>query len=456
MSLHIFTRDLRIQDNTTIRELLKKSDDEDIYFIFVFTPLQVKDNSYKSNNAIQFMVESLKDLNKTIKGKLGLFYGDYDSIIRKIIKNKKIKRISITKDYTPFSKKREDSLEKICGKNIEFILIEDYCINSPKTIKLYQKYTPYKNTSLYKIKFTKSNVIPKKTNFRNNRIKKIKGNFSFKKTEKLYKNNNFINLHGGRKNGLKQLNKIKLQKEYNNTRNSLNPNNKTTELSAYIKFGCISIREVYRKIIKTLGSDNQLINQIIWRDFYFQLGAGFPRVLNGKSLKEKYDKIKWDNNTKFFKAWMDGKTGFPIVDAGMRQLNKTGFMHNRTRLITASFLVKTLLIDWRYGEKYFATQLYDYDPLVNNGNWQWVSSSGADSQPYFRIFNPWTQGKTHDPDCLYIKKWIPELTSLEPKIIHNWYKHHKSFKTEVNYTSPIVNLSKQKKIVMNEYKKVFE
>ena len=152
-------------------------------------------------------------------------------------------------------------------------------------------------------------------------------------------------------------------------------------------------------------------------------------------------------------AWKRGETGFPIVDAGMRQLNITGFMHNRARLITASFLVKTLLIDWRIGEQYFATKLYDYDPLVNNGNWQWVSGSGADSQPYFRIFNPWLQSKTHDPNCDYIKKWIPELKNINKTHIHRWYEFNNKY--EGVYIKPIVDFNTQKNKVLLAYKKIY-
>jgi deoxyribodipyrimidine photo-lyase len=193
---------------------------------------------------------------------------------------------------------------------------------------------------------------------------------------------------------------------------------------------------------------------LIWRDFYFQLGVGFPKVLHGEPLKEKYINIKWENDIKKFNLWKSGNTGYPIVDAGMKQLNATGFMHNRARLITASFLVKNLFIDWRWGEKYYASKLYDYDPLVNNGNWQWVSSTGADSQPYFRMFNPWLQSKKHDPDGSYIKKWIPGLIDVDPKIIHHWYKYSKLREYSNMYIKPIVDYHKTKKIVLETYKTV--
>ena len=196
-----------------------------------------------------------------------------------------------------------------------------------------------------------------------------------------------------------------------------------------MKYGNISVREAYHIMKNKLGIESDLIKQLIWKDFYAQLLYHNPKVL-GNALKPKYNDIQWENNPTYLKKWKDGKTGFPIVDAGMRELNKTGYMHNRARLITASFLIKTLLIDWQKGEKYFAQKLTDYDPASNNGNWQWVASTGADSQPYFRIFNPWSQSKTHDSDCEYIKKWIPELEGIPNKSIHQWDKDCEKYITK--------------------------
>jgi deoxyribodipyrimidine photo-lyase len=168
-------------------------------------------------------------------------------------------------------------------------------------------------------------------------------------------------------------------------------------------------------------------------------------------LKPKYNKIRWHHNESWFKAWCNGETGFPVVDAGMRQLNTTGYCHNRARLIVASFLIKTLLIDWRDGEKYFATKLTDYDPASNNGNYQWVAGSGADSQPYFRIFNPWRQTENFDPDCEYIKKWIPELENVPAKDILKWDTEWEKYK-ESKYPKPICNYEEQKEKILKMYK----
>jgi len=235
---------------------------------------------------------------------------------------------------------------------------------------------------------------------------------------------------------------------YENNRNDLTKS--TSKLSVYLKYGCLSPREVYNCIENT-----DFRRQLLWRDFYAHITYTNPKVLQGQikdknqPLKDKYSSIHW--NRKYFKYWCQGETGFPIVDACMRQLNNEGYIHNRGRLIVSSFLVKVLGIDWREGERYFAQQLLDYDPMSNNGNWQWVAGTGADSQPYFRIFNPWLQSEKHDPEAIFIKTWIPELHNIEPKYIHEWYNH---YDTSI-YKKPIVNYKEQKKEVIKKYKSLF-
>jgi deoxyribodipyrimidine photo-lyase len=256
-----------------------------------------------------------------------------------------------------------------------------------------------------------------------------------------------ILVHGGRPYAIELLKMaVKTQSRYFSTRDQ--PAKPTSLLSASIKFGCVSIREVYA----TFKSNHTFTRQLYWRDFYANILFSFPHVL-GNAMKPNYQGIRWHHNTSWFKAWCKGQTGFPIVDAGMRQMNETGYMHNRVRLIVASFLVKTLLISWEYGEMYFARKLTDYDPASNNGNWQWIASTGADSQPYFRIFNPTEQGKKVDPDCEYIKTWIPELRGLSPREIHNWTTTQTG---AVEYPKPICDYRKQKEEAIKMYEAVFE
>ena len=445
-SIFIFRRDLRTFDNIGYINCLKNS--STIYPIFIFTPEQIKSNSFKSSNAVQFMIESLKDLSSNTS--LSLFFGENNNVIQEIINKEKIDAIFTNEDYTPYARKRDNDLQKLCDKNnIKLFLSRDYLLYEPGTIltksgKPYQKYTPFYRNVL-PLKVDKPLKIPKKKT----KLCKNKFSISFNDTNKYYVFNDKLNVNGGRKLGKTILNNIKNFTKYGQTRDLLPQ--KTTHLSAYIKFGCLSIREVYHKIKKKMGIQHPLIRQLIWREFYYHLGDAFPKVI-GNPLKDNYKGIKWSNNNNTFEAWKKGMTGYPVVDAGMRQLNTIGYMHNRTRLITASFLIKNLQHDWQKGEKYYATKLVDYDVLVNNGNWQWTSSTGADSQPYFRIFNPWTQSKKFDKNCEYIKKWIPELKDVDPKHIHQWDKHHHKY--NINYPNPIVDYKQSRTKTLEMYKNV--
>jgi deoxyribodipyrimidine photo-lyase len=191
----------------------------------------------------------------------------------------------------------------------------------------------------------------------------------------------------------------------------------TTLLGPHNKFGTVSIREVYHLVVESLGVNHTLIRELYWRDFFTHIAWHFPHVF-GHAFHRHYDAINWSKDMKLFNAWSEGRTGYPIVDAGMRELVATGFMHNRVRMIVASFLVKDLHLNWRWGEAFFARHLTDYDPAVNNGSWQWAASTGCDAQPYFRIFNPWLQQKRFDAECVYIRRWVPELKNLSDKAIH--------------------------------------
>jgi deoxyribodipyrimidine photo-lyase len=449
--LFIFRRDLRVIDNIGLN--LGNTICKRIYPIFIFTPEQVTGtNKYKSDNAVQFMIESLQELSSQINkmgGRLSCFYGHNDSIISYLIKELNIDFVFFNADYSPYAIQRDLSIINICDKNgINVDYGHDYYLHPPGTIlngsgETYQKFTPFYETALKKKVESPSGL--RKIHFASVN-KHLQHSITLDDAlNKFTKINPDILLHGGRDNAIKQM-KIAAKniKNYSKTHNDLET--PTSQLSAYIKFGCVSIREVY----KTFRSKHDFIRQLYWRDFYSGILYSFPQVL-GDALKPKYNKMKWHHNNNWFKAWCKGVTGFPVVDAGMRQLNSTGYMHNRARLIVASFLVKTLLISWEEGEKYFATRLTDYDPASNNGNWQWIAGSGADSNPYFRIFNPWSQQEEHDPDCEYIIKWIPELSSLESKIIHNWETEYVNYK-EIKYPKPICDYADQKEKVLKMYK----
>ena len=449
--LFIFRRDFRIIDNNALNLLNNKC--KNIYAIFIFTPEQVgSTNKYKSNNSVQFMIESLQDLSSQISktgGHLYTFYGHNNEIIKDCIQTFDIDIVCFNLDISPYAKERDAEIIKLCEKNKTYIMYDyDYYLHQPGTIvngsgEPYQKFTPYYERAL-KIK------VEPPSNYKKINFKKSEKQISKKITleeamNKFTKINPNILLKGGRQEGIKVLKRaLNSQSHYAKTHNDLNKG--TTLLSAYIKFGCISIREMN----KFFRRNTALLRQLIWRDFYANILYSFPRVL-GHGLKEKYNKIHWHHNKKWFEDWKKGQTGFPLIDAGMRELNNTGYMHNRARLVVASFLVKTLLIDWHDGEEYFATKLTDYDPASNNGNWQWIAGSGADSQPYFRIFNPWRQAEEYDYECKYIKKWIPELKEVPNKAIHNWDTEYNDYKNS-GYPKPICNYEEQKEKVLKMYK----
>jgi len=280
--------------------------------------------------------------------------------------------------------------------------------------------------------------------------------YNFKDVKQFYMNNDKVNVHGGRKNALKILKNIGNFKNYSKCRDLLTY--KTTFLGAHNHFSTVSIREVYWAIANKLGKKCGLINELHWRQFYYEISYRFPKTLQGQisnklnaPLKSKYNKIKWSD--KLLDDWCNGRTGFPLIDAGMRQLNTTGFMHNRNRMCVASFAIKNLHLDWRLLEKYFATKLVDYDAMVNNASWQWVAGCGTDAQPWFRIFNIWTQAKKYDPECEYIKYWIPELKNVPNKDIFEWYEAYKKYP---DYIKPIIDHDETRKETIKMYSKALK
>jgi len=450
-SLFIFRRDLRLQDNTGLILALNNSDK--VICSFIFTPDQIEHNQYKSERCLQFMIESLEELQEDIKakkGKLYLFFGSPETVVLDCIKKLKIEAVFVNFDYTPYSIKRDERIESVCKKHmVDFYSTEDALLHSvEKTVKKdnspYSIFTPfYRNAS-------KSDVLPPIVNRHSNYYSE---SISFSKSDSLYKKilpKRFKQTKGGRSAALKILKNLKEFSKYSKERD-FPYLDKTTHLSAHLKFTTCSVREVYHAILKQLGKSSELLRSLYWRDFFTSVAYHYPHVFEG-AFHHKFNKLKWNNNKQAFKRWCEGNTGFPIVDAGMRQMNQTGFMHNRVRMIVASFLVKDLHIDWRLGEKYFARSLIDYDPAVNNGNWQWSASTGCDAQPYFRIFNPWAQAIKVDPKCLYIKKWVPEIASLSHNEIHRWGEdlHDKN----INYPFPMVDHAKEAKTTLFEYKKV--
>ena len=459
MNIFIHHRDIRHQDNITLNSMYQELK-EPIIPIFIFPPEQIdsKKNKYFSHNLVQFMCESLIELQQSYKkkkGNLHYFKGDTLEVLKEIHKNSKIENIGFNIDYSPYAQKRDNKIKKWAKKNNiniyskEDMLLQDLLEGETKSKNSgdpYKVFTPFmKNLrASYQVKK------PSKKNIKVSKMKiKSKHEIKDKDLKEFYDFNENINVKSGRKEAKKKLKLVKNQKKYDTMRNNLTY--QTSHLSSYINLGLLSIREVYKHCLDKLEKNNGIITELYWRDFYYNILYFFPHIV-GNSFKEKYDKIKWRNDKNEFKTWCEGKTGFPVIDACMRQMNTTGFMHNRGRMIVASFLTKDLLIDWRWGEKYFATQLQDYNISANNGGWQWAAGTGTDSQPYFRIFNPWTQSKSYDNDCEYIKKWVPELEDVNNKDIHIWDKKYKDYQA-IDYPKPIVDHKKERLNTLNIYKK---
>lgn len=416
-ALYIFHRDLRCVDNTGLYAAMAAA--QEVIPLFVCDPRQVRDNVYRSNNAVQFLCASLKELSDECAAAGGKLYYMYDitaDAVAAVLSATHAQAVYSTRDYTPFSRIRDKEIAAVCATfNADYHVIPDVLLHEPEEIFTrtqtpYRVFTPFATAAR-----THPVRTPEKRRSLSLTQKDISCTITAPFSDILSTENSHILVRGGRREGLRLLQKLATFADYDITRNI--PSLATTRLSAHIKFGTISIREVYHAVCAALGASHTLCTQLYWRDFFTHVAWHFPAVF-GEEFREEFRAMTWDTSSDRFEAWCEGRTGIPLIDAGMRELNTTGYMHNRVRMITASFLVKDLHIDWRWGEKYFAQRLTDYDPCVNNGNWQWAASTGCDAQPWFRIFNPWLQQKKYDKDGTYIRQWVPELRGCDAAALH--------------------------------------
>ncbi|MDD1721378.1 MAG: DNA photolyase family protein [Euryarchaeota archaeon] len=416
-ALFIFRRDLRLCDNTGLIEAARTSDT--VTPCFIVDPRQASQHPYFSSKAFGFMILSLEDLAQQLSevgAPLSIFEGQAEHVINRMNKRRDYDAIFLNKDYTPFSKKRDAAIAAACLKEgVAFHDCSDVLLHDPQEVATSTQ-APYAMFSHF---LKKARTIP----VRQAEVT-VPSNFSPHRATLAMslEDSTLVQAHkqqmveAGRVKALEILANMEQFEDYESER-ECPAQSRTTRLSAHNKFGTCSVREVYHAIADHFGPEHRLITELYWRDFYYYIASFFPHVF-GHAFHRKYDALPWSGDVAAFHAWCDGRTGFPIIDAGMRELNETGFVHNRVRMLVASFLVKDLHIDWRWGERYFAQKLVDYDPAVNNGNWQWCASTGSDAQPYFRIFNPWVQQRKYDPDCQYIKTWLPELRAVPPERIH--------------------------------------
>jgi deoxyribodipyrimidine photo-lyase len=398
-------RDLRLHDNAGLYHALRSGVPVLCLFIFDKNILETLNDDH--DKRVTFIYDTVTDLRAELAGHdsdLLVRYGTPEKVWKELTEEFEISEVYTNHDYEPYAKTRDSKIQHLLkNQGIAFKTFKDQVIFEKDEIKtgqntIYTVFTPYSRTWKAKCNDFFLSSYPTEKYFKN-----------FLKGEKqpilTLKDLGFERAEGTFPS---QKVKNEVLEKYGERRNyPAQPG--TTHLGIHLRFGTVSIRELARKAFET--SDTWL-NELIWRDFYQQILWNFPHVGEGKAFRPEYDRIKWRNNETEFKLWCEGKTGYPLVDAGMHEINATGFMHNRVRMVVASFLTKHLLIDWRWGEAYFAEKLLDYDLAANNGGWQWAAGSGTDAAPYFRIFNPTSQAEKFDPKGEYIRKWVPELNSL--------------------------------------------
>ena len=425
-----FRRDLRLDDNVGFYEALKS--DLPVLPIFIFDS-EILDRLPQDDARVTFIYNTLQDMRQIVQDKynssIAMLYGKPKEVFKQLVKDHNINTVYTNHDYEPYATQRDTEIKDVLKtKNINFKTFKDQVIFEKSEIVKkdgdpYKVYTPYMRTWKEKFKTIDFKIYTTE-NYLKNLIKdKNLSNLSlldigFKSSQQP------ILLYEVTPNLIQQ---------YEDTRN-FPAKDSTSRLGPHLRFGTVSVRKMVEKAI---AETNEIFwQELIWREFFMQILWHFPHTAKN-AFKSKYDRIEWRNNEDEFKKWCNGKTGYPFVDAGMRELNATGFMHNRVRMLVGSFLCKHLLIDWRWGEAYFAEKLHDYDMSSNIGNWQWVAGSGVDAAPYFRIFNPTSQIKKFDKDLEYIKKWVPdfqELTYPQPIVDHKIARERclKTYKSALN------------------------
>jgi len=457
-SLVWFRRDLRDYDHAALSYALQESNQ--VFCIFIFDKEILSALKHKEDRRVEFIWESVRELKESLVKKNSDLIVTYDyasNAVSRVIDEFKIEAIFINRDYEPKAIQRDEAIKKIAiEKNVIFYDFKDQVVFERNEIltaleKPYTVFTPYKNNYLKKLNQTilpRFDIEPHIKNFaqfKSDFLPTLK-DMGFQKTN-LHK----IKIHTGMAGGKLLVEDFKVRMAlYKKTRDF--PAVKgVSYLSVHLRFGTLSIRQLFRLALESANEGNKAwLNELIWREFYFQILFHRPDLGLGRAYKKEYELIPFENNPNYYKAWTEGRTGYPIVDAGMRQLNQTGFMHNRLRMITASFLVKDLLVDWRWGEAYFAEKLIDFDLSANNGGWQWAASTGCDAQPWFRIFNPVTQSLRFDPQGKFIKKYIPELSDFKENEIHAPWLCHNIYK--INYPQPIIDHASQRIKALALYK----
>ena len=425
-----FRRDLRVDDNHALYNALISG--YPVLPVFIFDTDILSQLEEKTDRRVNFIFQTLEAINRELKHNyqsgIQFYYGSPEEVFPEIIRNYDVKSVFCNEDYEPYAIRRDENVKAMLSKHaVSFQSNKDQVIFHKDEIMKkdgtpYTVYTPYSNVwlSLFREKGT---VHYSSEQHLDNLLQFTPKNFSIERI-------GFIETESA-------ISQPDIDEEvirnYEKTRNFPYLTHGVSGMSVHLRFGTVSIRKL---AVQTARLSEVYLKELIWREFFMQILYHFPHVAN-HSFKAKYDNISWELNEEHFGRWCEGKTGYPIVDAGMRELNSTGIMHNRVRMITASFLTKHLLIDWRWGEAYFANKLLDFDLAANNGNWQWVAGCGCDAAPYFRIFNPAEQQRKFDPEMNYVKKWVSEFGTK-------------------NYPDPIVEHTFARNRVLERFKKGLE
>lgn len=416
MNIFWFRRDLRLDDNAGLYHALKQG--KPVIPVFILDTNILDDLEDKDDARVNFICGALSELNEQLikfNSSLHVYHGDPETVFKDIVTKFQVEKVFTNGDYETYATERDNTIRNLLAqKGITFHSYKDHVIFEKNEVvkddgSPYVVFTPYSRKWKFLLNDFYLRAYPTEKYFNNfYRCSPL----VVPSIESIGFSESRITIPG------KEVGDV-IFKNYKNARDYPGEQG-TSRIGIHLRFGTLSIRQLARQVRET---SEAYLNELIWRDFYQMVLFEFPHVGRGAAFKKEYDQIEWRNNEDEFLLWCKGETGYPLVDAGMRQLNATGFMHNRVRMVTASFLTKHLLIDWRWGEAYFARFLLDYDFASNNGGWQWAAGSGCDASPYFRIFNPTAQAKKFDPELKYIKKWVPEINSFQypaPIVAHEF------------------------------------
>jgi deoxyribodipyrimidine photo-lyase len=461
-----FRRDLRDFDHAALYHALKST--QEVYCVFVFDTEILDSLKNKQDRRVEFIWESVRELKTKLQAKgsdLIVQHGKARELIPTLAMQLNIQAVFANRDYEPSAIVRDaDIAAQLAKNNITFHDFKDQVIFEKDEIlslsgKPYSVFTPYKNAHLKKLDDFYLKPYPVDSYIQH--LAKMKPSELISLESMGFARTNLAEmlLPTGMSGGKKLFEDFENRMDRYKDSRDFPAIKGVSNLSVHLRFGTVSIRYCARQARDRANNSSQTwLNELIWRDFYFQILYHNPRIAAGKAYKPEFEHLPFPNDKTLFEAWCEGKTGYPLVDAAMRQINQTGFMPNRLRMVAASFLVKDLLIDWRWGERYFAENLIDFDLSANNGGWQWAASTGCDAQPWFRIFNPITQSEKFDPQGKFIRKYVPELVACSDEEIHAPWRiprlRQQFIGIEIgkNYPEPVVDHASQRDLAVSLYK----